>query len=218
MYGDPSRVPEEYAGKVTNHGAIESIEVERKYEVDAAAQLPGAEAFAALGLRLGEPETHRLRANYFDTAEGSLAKLRCALRRRQGGKDAGWHLKMKGDESHRELMWPESEEMPAGMRAELIARIGEDAVSSVATIATLNTVRTTAVVYAADGRPLIELADDLVDAVNELSGRAQQWREWEAELLPGADAARLDEIEPLLIAAGATRVRGTSKIQRTMQG
>ena len=30
--------------------------------------------------------------------------------------------------------------------------------------------------------------------------------------------ALLDAIEPLLVAAGAVRARGTSKIQRTMQG
>ncbi|MBN9612837.1 MAG: CYTH domain-containing protein, partial [Actinobacteria bacterium] len=89
-------------------------------------------------------------------------------------------------------------------------------------IAILRTLRTATRISDAAGVELIELADDRVDARNELTGRRQEWREWEAELLPGAGgaeagAALLDRIEPLLTAVGAARVRGTSKIQRTMR-
>lgn len=206
---------------MTRYGAISTFEVERKYAVDAHAALPPAESFAAVGLTIDRPELHEMRATYFDTPEGALAAQRLALRHRSGGKDSGWHLKAKGDEGVRELCWPESHEMPAGLR-EALREKGVNHAAVVA-IATVQTTRETTVVRDASGRAVIELADDSVDATNERTGRRQQWREWEAELLPGADpgadsgAALLDLLEPLLTAAGATRVRDTSKIQRAMQ-
>ena len=197
-------------------GAIESIEVERKYAIDDGATLPSAEAFAELGLSLDAPELYRLEARYFDTSLGELAAQRVAMRMRVGGKDEGWHLKEKGAEGARELLWPPAEHMPEGLRAELERRLGEGAAQRVAVIAHLRTERTAVRVRDAHGREVVELADDRVDATNELSGRRQLWREWEAELLPGADEGLLEKIEPLLVAAGARRLRETSKIQRTM--
>ncbi len=199
-----------------SNGATETFEVERKYEVDEAAELPGSAEFATLGLVLEAAEAHSLRAGYFDTPAAELAARRFALRRRVGGKDAGWHLKAKGDDGARELMWPPSDEMPAGLRQEVERLLGDEGAGRLGAIATLRTQRITAMLLNASGKPVIELADDRVDASNELSGRRQRWREWEAELMPGADEALLDLVEPLLVAAGAARVRGTSKIQRTM--
>lgn len=200
------------------NGATESFEIERKYEVSDNAVLPDAAGFAALGLRLGAPETHELRASYLDTPSGELASRRLALRNRHGGKDAGWHLKAKGDAGARELLWPQSAELPAGLRAEVEDRLGNGAVERLAAIATLRTTRVTLMLFSEHGDAIIEIADDRVDGTNELTGGRKLWREWEAELMPGADETLLDAIEPLLFAAGAVRSRGTSKIQRTMQG
>ena len=203
---------------VSINGATETFEIERKYEVSGDAELPEAASFAALGLRLGAPETHELSASYFDTPSGELASRRLALRNRHGGKDAGWHLKAKGDDGARELLWPQAPELPAGLRAEVEDRLGSGALDRLGTIATLRTTRVTLMLFSEGGDAVIEIADDRVDGTNELTGSRQQWREWEAELMPGADEALLDVIEPLLVAAGAVRARGTSKIQRTMQG
>ena len=202
---------------VSINGATESLEIERKYEVSDAAVLPDAASFALLGLRLGAPETHELRASYFDTPNGELASRRLALRNRHGGKDEGWHLKAKRDDGARELLWPQSTELPDGLRGEVEDRLGSGAIERLGAIATLRTMRVTLMLFSEQGNAVIELADDRVDATNELTGGRQVWREWEAELMPGADESLLDTIEPLLGAAGATRVRGTSKIQRTMR-
>lgn len=210
--------PRSKLGNVTINGAIESFEIERKYEVSDDAQLPDAVGFAALGLQPGAPETHELRASYFDTPSGELASRRLALRNRHGGKDAGWHLKAKGDDGARELLWPQSDELPVGLRAEVEDRLGSGSTDRLGAIATLRTTRVTVLLFDLQGNAVVEIADDRVDGTNELTGSRQQWREWEAELMPGADEALLDTIEPLLAAAGAVRVRGTSKIQRTMQG
>ncbi|MCB1274785.1 MAG: CYTH domain-containing protein [Leucobacter sp.] len=196
--------------------AVESLEIERKYAVDDPAAMPTTEAFAALGLRLEAPESHGLEARYFDTPGGELAAQRAAVRMRIGGKDEGWHLKEKGERAARELLWPPAEATPEGLRAELDRRLGQGGAARIVMIARLRTQRTTALLRDAAGAAVIELADDRVDATNELTGKRQRWREWEAELLPGADEGLLDRIEPLLLAAGGARQRGTSKIQRTM--
>ena len=201
---------------VSNNGAVETFEIERKYEVSSDAALPDATTFAAIGLRLETPTEHKLRASYFDTRTGELASLRLALRHRLGGKDEGWHLKAKGEDGARELLWPTAEAIPAGLIREVEDRLGEGAAERLEAIATLRTQRVTAVLFNEAGEPVIELADDRVEGTNELTGRCQSWREWEAELMPEAKEGVLDLVEPLLVAAGARRVRGTSKIQRTM--
>lgn len=208
-----------YAGSVSgteDSQPVVSFEIERKYQVDDSAVLPGAAAFAALGLNLDAPERHGLEASYFDTPAFELGAQRVAVRMRRGGKDEGWHLKEKGADGARELLWPPAAEMPAGLADELRRRIGAEPFDRVAVIAQLRTVRVTVRVRDATGAEVIELADDRVEATNRITGRRQAWREWEAELMPGADPELLDRIEPLLTAAGAARVRGTSKIQRAM--
>ena len=198
------------------NGAIESFEIERKYEVSEGTSLPDVAAFATVNLQPAETLEHELHASYFDTPAIELAAQRLALRHRIGGKDEGWHLKAKGEDGARELLWPSSVEMPTGLRTEVAERIGEAAIQRLQTIATLRTIRVTTMLFDQAGNAVVELADDRVEAVNELTGRQQAWREWEAELMPDADPALLDQIEPLLVAVGARRVRGTSKIQRTM--
>ncbi len=200
---------------MTNTDPVESFEIERKYAVAENAVLPPAAAFAALGLVLDAPEEHRLEARYFDTPDFALGAQRVAVRERRGGKDEGWHLKEKGAAGARELLWPPASSMPAGLEGEIRRRIG-GARARVGVIARLSTVRIVVRVRDASGEEVVEIADDRVDALNELEGGRQRWREWEAELMPGADAALLDGIERVFEAAGARRVRGISKIQRAM--
>lgn len=198
------------------NGAIETFEIERKYEVALEAVLPDGETFSTIGLRSGAAELYELRASYFDTPEGHLAAQRIAVRRRSGGKDAGWHMKFKGEKGVRELQWPVSKDVPEGLLKEVADRLSIKAAARLTPIATIDTQRMTLLLIDAHDQPVIELADDRVEAHNVLSGRRQQWREWEAEVLGSAQESILDSLEPLLLAVGAERVRGSSKIQRTM--
>jgi len=191
----------------------ESPEIERKYEASAALPLPDAERFRAVGLDPEPPVTHRLSARYFDTPRGDLAGRGLALRERRGGKDAGWHLKQRGEVGVTELLWPPSDGMPAGLRDEIRGRIG-DAVDEVRPVARLETERTVVMLRDGSGREVVELADDRVRATDGIEGVDRAWREWEAELMPGADAAVLDRVEAVLLAAGAEPSLSFAKIAR----
>ena len=71
----------------------EGLETEKKYDVDAEAELPALQDIKGVG-RVGEPYEASLEAVYFDTDDLALASRGITLRRRTGGADAGWHLKM----------------------------------------------------------------------------------------------------------------------------
>lgn len=202
-----------YTCDVTTQVAIESFEIERKYEVDATASLPGAPEFAAVDLIAGSPEVHLLHATYFDTPAADLAQRRLALRMRRGGKDAGWHLKQKNEEGARELQWPAADEMPSEVIAEIRRWIG-DAVGELQPLAELHTERTVVVLRDRDGRDVVELADDRVRALDHRTGTRRAWREWEAEVLGDGVGAVLLRVEPVLRAAGAVPSSSPAKIAR----
>src|SRR5258708_39116887 len=71
----------------------ENVETELKFEVGINFVLPDL-ADVADGVAVTAPEVHLLAASYFDTADLRLAKAGITLRRRTGGADAGWHLKL----------------------------------------------------------------------------------------------------------------------------
>lgn len=198
---------------MTTQAAVESFEIERKYEVDATASLPGAPEFAAVDLIAGSPEVHLLHATYFDTPAADLAKLRLALRLRRGGKDAGWHLKQKNADGARELQWPAADELPPEVVSEIRWWIG-DAVSDLQPLAELHTERTVVVLRELDGREVVELADDRVRALDHRTGTRRAWREWEAEVLGGGAGDVLLRVEPVLRAAGAVPSSSPAKIAR----
>ena len=84
------------------------VEVERKYDVDGGFVLPDPADLAAAGIAAADPPVeHSLEAVYHDTADLRLARARITLRRRTGGSDAGWHLKLPGEGgARRELHAP----------------------------------------------------------------------------------------------------------------
>jgi inorganic triphosphatase YgiF len=91
-------------------------EVERKYAADDGFELPPlTELMAGADGRRdeiapvaeGEPVRQRLAATYFDTADLRLATAGLTLRRRTGGEDAGWHLKVPaGPDTRSEVRLP----------------------------------------------------------------------------------------------------------------
>lgn len=146
------------------------IELERKYDADAGFAPPDLAEVAECA-SVGEPETHTLLACYFDTADLRLAAHGITLRRRQGGSDAGWHLKLPaGKDTRREIQAPlgdEGGDVPADLVALVAAHVRGRALTPVAE---LETRRTERALLAEDGQVLAELADDHVRAWRFIAG------------------------------------------------
>lgn len=186
-------------------------EVETKYDVGEELPLPSLEGLPGVaGVSATE---HRMEAAYFDTADRRLAAQRTTLRRRTGGSDDGWHLKLPAGSGRHEVHLPLGRARvnpPRRLRDALRTTTGDQPLSAVATL------RTHRVAYRLTddtGDVLAEVADDRVQA--ELEGRALAWREWEVELLAGDDRLAA-AAEDLLRRAGAEPSAWASKLARAL--
>jgi inorganic triphosphatase YgiF len=199
------------------------VEIERKYDVDAAPQIPELTGAGTIAV-VEDVEVIELVAVYFDTAAFALASHRVALRRREGGADAGWHIKSKQTdaEGRTELHWPLSEgdaDVPSAIR-EQVAHLIDD--EELVPVACLSNRRENRRLLDAAGYPVAELSDDHVHAENLVDGSVRDWREWEVELLSAAPDTRrgrdalLDAIESRLLTAGARVSSSSSKLARAL--
>ncbi|MFD0657918.1 CYTH domain-containing protein [Thermocatellispora tengchongensis] len=70
-----------------------AIEIEDKFDVPVEYEIPELTGIRGCAQVVG-PKTHQLVAIYFDTPDLRLAARGITLRRRRGGADPGWHLKL----------------------------------------------------------------------------------------------------------------------------
>src|ERR1700745_603716 len=83
----------------------EFLEIEQKFDVDTGFERPSFGALA--GVSAAAQVLQHLSATSFDTADRRLAAGKITLRRRTGGTDAGWHLKLpEGSGERREVHEP----------------------------------------------------------------------------------------------------------------
>ncbi|WLQ08768.1 CYTH and CHAD domain-containing protein [Arthrobacter oryzae] len=194
---------------------MESLETEQKYDVDASTALPELMQVPGVG-RVAEPVTDRLEAVYFDTPTLALAARRITLRRRTGGNDHGWHLKLPAggnqrQELHAPLGQPDTVPEELGRHVHVYTR-GEKLVP----VARLSTGRTTHRLYGPAGEHLADLADDMVHAETlHPAQTVQDWREWEVELVHGTERLFADA-EEVLTSTGAVRSGHPSKLARAL--
>ncbi len=187
-------------------------EIEDKYDVGDGFVLPPLAGVGDIA-SVGEPQTDELVATYYDTSDFRLARNRIVLRRRRGGTDAGWHLKLPGDGARTEVHRPlgRTERVPPALGNLVYAHTRGMPLSPVAR---LSTRRVTYQLRDGSDRVLAELADDRVHA--ELfadQGRAVElsaWREVEIELVDG-DRKVLKHAGRRLVDAGAELSRRPSK-------
>src|SRR6185437_2567651 len=86
--------------------AVNVTETETKYDAPPGMALPHLEALPQVA-RTMVPDEDELEAEYYDTADLRLIRGGVTLRRRRGGEDAGWHLKLPaGLDSRREIRLP----------------------------------------------------------------------------------------------------------------
>jgi inorganic triphosphatase YgiF len=193
---------------------IEHLETEQKFDVSPDFVVPDlSRVVDASGVT--EPEVRLLTARYFDTADLRLAGARITLRRRTGGTDAGWHLKLpKSAGTRREMREPlgDSETaVPAQLRSLVSEQVADEPLQVVAVLETRRTVRN---ITAPDGTILAEVADDLV--TGRVPGREPDtWREIEVELVSGGPEV-LAAARSRLTAAGARISDSPSKLSRVL--
>jgi inorganic triphosphatase YgiF len=194
------------------------LETEHKYEVDPDFVVPDL-AGLATGLAVTEPAVQHLAASYYDTAGLDLAAAGVTLRRRTGGADAGWHLKLPvAPGRRRELRVPlgsGAETVPGSLASQVTTWTGGQPLQVIAVLETTRTIRR---ITGPAGQDLAEVADDLV-AARRIGSRgdaaAQTWREIEVELISGTPAI-LAAVGTRLRAAGARPSPSASKLSRLL--
>jgi inorganic triphosphatase YgiF len=173
--------------------ATAMLETERKYEAAPGTSLPDLRGLPEVDSQSDFDEVV-LEATYYDTATYDLTRAGITLRRRGGGDDAGWHLKVPhgrpgtrtefrlplesaGSTAHAET------DPPAELVELLTARLRGRVLLPVATI---DTRRRRSTLADAAGSPLAELALDSVTA-EALGSHSSltRWSEVELELAEG---------------------------------
>lgn len=199
----------------TSH--IESfLEVEVKLAVDEATaipdltQLPGVQEVLAT-------EEHNLTAIYYDTADLRLTRAKITLRRRTGGADDGWHLKLPAGTGRTELRAELAD--PATVPSELTDNVRAIVRNEpLMPIAQVDNHRTVVSLGAATGEQVAEFCDDHVTAWSLLpGGERTSWREWEFELsafTAGTEAGSelIHQATSFLISRGARKSDSPSKL------
>src|ERR1700737_4861935 len=98
-------------------------ETEWKYDAAPGSALPDLTGLPRV-VTQSEPDEQVLEATYYDTADLDLARAGITLRRRTGGDDAGWHLKLPERPGTRtELQLPLTQRPPAEFVGLLTARL-----------------------------------------------------------------------------------------------
>ncbi|MUL82354.1 MULTISPECIES: CYTH and CHAD domain-containing protein [unclassified Mycolicibacterium] len=193
-------------------------EIERKFAVSGSTVSPSFEGLSAVG-EVVSSGVQQLDAVYFDTPDRDLAAHRITLRRRTGGSDAGWHLKLPaGPETRTEVRTPlgtATTTVPDDLRDIVLAIVRDRPLSPVARISTQ---RRLEVLHGTDGTALAEFCDDRVTAsATGQEADQQSWREWELELLT-ADIPDdlMDRLSNRLADAGAAPAGHGSKLAKVL--
>ena len=198
------------------------LEVERKFEVLDSTVTPSFDGLASIASVKRAP-SQTLHAVYYDTPGLDLAAHHITLRRRTGGTDAGWHLKLPAGPVARTEIRTElgngGDDVPAELRDVVLAIVRDRPLVAAARIATNRTID---VLYGSDGTALAEFADDHVSAWADGQGTEQRWREWELELAEdaiargSADEQLLARLSNRLRDAGAAPAAHASKLARVL--
>ncbi len=198
------------------------LETERKYDVDEDVALPSWSGVAGVDNAVG-PEEQVLEATYFDTPDLRLAAAGVTLRRRRGGSDAGWHLKLPvGGQTREEIrvgfVRGEARRRNPQPPDELTGLVRAFAHGGpLAPVAELSTVRRMWRLTDSEGHDLVAVIDDHVTA--RTLGEATEtrtWREIEVELGDHGDTELLDRLERRLDKAGIHRSDAPSKLARIL--
>jgi CHAD domain-containing protein len=198
-------------------GAEQHTEVERKYLVDDRAVVPLVGG--PPGSRWDGAAQVELEAVYFDTPGLDLLRRGITLRRRTGGEDAGWHVKLPRSSGVKtELRRPlgrSRRTVPDDIADQVRAVVRDRPLGPVATITTDRTE------YRLVGEAglLATVCDDRVSGTDLTDeGEDVVWREWELEVAEDVREPQvvLDAVQPALLRAGAEPAQEFSKVHRVL--
>lgn len=174
------------------------LEVEAKFAVSENLTVPPLDAVVGVAT-VAEPVTHHLSAVYYDTEDLRLLRNKVSLRRRTGGKDSGWHVKLKTEGGRLELTAPlddvdenGSVQVPESLLS-MVRSIVRD--HELVPVAQVDNTRYERELLNDDGVAVAEFCDDNVTGFSLLpGGTSTKWREWEVELTGALDAEDGDKL------------------------
>ena len=192
-------------------------ETEMKYEAPPGTTVPQLDSLPRGGHRRSRRAV--LEAEYYDTDDLRLIRNGITLRRRRGGSDPGWHLKLPaGGSTRREIQLPlgrGGRSVPAGLAGLVRVYTRGEALRPVARISTRRHVLT---LVDAAGVSLAEIAADDVSA--QTMGQEtmiSQWAEVEVELTGGRPRL-LKAADAQLRRDGLRPSSRTAKLERALAG
>jgi CHAD domain-containing protein len=189
-------------------------EQETKFEVDTDWVMPPVADLVPDGGRM-EQEVRKLDNSYFDTPGAGLRLFGITLRRRVGGSETGWQLKVPSGTARTELQsGSRAKSMPPALAKGVEGlRAGE----SLDPVATIVTTRTAYQLHDADGELVLEVADDQVESgPPDGESMLHSWREVEVELGPAGKKKDLKRARKLLQNAGASPSTSRTKLDRAL--
>jgi CHAD domain-containing protein len=205
--------------------ATEIQETEQKYEATPGVVLPSLDGLPRVAVVSGA-EAETLTAEYFDTPDFRLLRAGVTLRRRHGGTDEGWHLKLPDPErtatartepvTRRELRLPlaRSGDPVPDEFAYLIKVHTRNA--SLQPIARIETRRRRTTLHDTAGASLAEVVADEVAAQSlGTSTTVSRWDEIEVELT-GGNRKLLRAADKRLRDAGLRPACRVTKLQRAL--
>ena len=198
-------------------------ETEAKYEAEPDVVLPALDELPQVAATASAPVL-LLVAVYYDTPDLRLLRAGITLRRRTGGEDAGWHLKLPvGGRTREEIRLPLDDQSASG-GSRRVPRELADLVrartrgAALVPVASVSTRRQAISLLDPAGQVLAEVADDRVSAHREHDpSSAASWREVEVELA-GGGADVLTAVDTVLRDHGLTVSTRSAKLERVLSG
>jgi len=188
-------------------------EVEATFAPDDAAEVPDLTDVDGVQQVRHEPPVE-MTAIYFDTADLTLLRSGVSLRRRTGGSDEGWHLKVPAGGDRDEIGRPLGRSVRTPPKHVSDLALGWTRGAALVPVATVTTSRSPTLLLDRDGEVLAEFADDRVTGTTP-DGPDVRWREWELELVEGPPEL-IEAADRQLEAAGVPRAGVSRKVERVL--
>ncbi|MET0907897.1 MAG: CYTH and CHAD domain-containing protein [Ilumatobacteraceae bacterium] len=189
-------------------------ETETKFDVDEVV-VAGLETIDGVA-SVAAPDEFDLDAEYFDTTDLRLLRANIVLRRRLGGDDEGWHVKLERTPGERTEIHEPAGDDPTSIPESLWdLRVLPCHDAELVPVARVRNHRRVYRLLDGAGAPIAEVCDDHVTSTSIVAG-SSAWRELEVELTGDGDRALLQRVGDHLERAGARPSTSRSKLGRAL--